>query len=353
LIFLPYNLDSSGVKHFNVIARSSHPPSFGAPVPADNRVFNLAVKNDADGKYFKDLQGRFLDRLGYYKIHTSQSNTLVTTGVPASGVVTAKQLGGDAQEGALIVAEPFSVSFNGRGADTNASFGGNVSPLSLSGQASLGFSPAVAAYPTEQNVKDLVLGPPSPTNIVYPLARRIYVTTLVGFSENPPWSRAGITRANGTDPGAGTYTFNPAASAVVGGVSLGANTAVRGLQGQEAEITRAFENSDHIGAVFRWWGFVPLPSAAEGFTPNGVFALDYPEDASTSALPLNGANETGNPYAGHAVTAPAAYTSNNNEDATVVSPADAITPYSLSGSTPPFPYNVALEPAHLPWPGSP
>jgi hypothetical protein len=36
-----------------------------------------------------------------------------------------------------------------------------------------------------------------------------------------------------------------------------------------------------------------------------------------------------------------------------VSPADAIKPYSLNGSAPPFPYDATREPAHLPWPGSP
>lgn len=353
LIFLPYNLDAQGVKHFNVIARSSHPPAFGAPVPADNRVFNLAVKNDTNGKYYKDLNNRFLDRIGYYKIHTSQSATLNTPGVPSSGVVTAKQLGGDAQEGALIVAEPYSVSYNGRGADTNPSFGGNVSALSLSGQASNGFNPAQAAYPTEQEIKNLVIAPPSATNVVYPLARRIYVNTLVGFSENPPWSREGITRATGVDPGPGTYTFNPAASAVVGGVALGANTAVRGLQGQEYLFAKAFGNSDQLGALFKWWGFVALPSAAEGFPKNGVFAFDYPEDLATNALPYNGANETGNPYAGKPVTVPPAFTNNNNEDATVVSPHEGLIGYTLSGSSPPFPYDASREPAHLPWPGSP
>lgn len=379
LLFLPYFLDTSvtpNVKHYNCIARSSHPPAFGAPSPADNRVFNLAVKSDVDGHYYKDLNGRFLHKLGFYRIHQTLSNALVTPGVPASGLQLAKQLAADAQAANLIVAEPFSVSFNGRGADTNAAFSGNVEALSLSGQASLGaagqFDPAVATFPTEQLVKNLVIPNATP---VYPLARRIWVNTLVGFTENPPWSRAGIQRATGTDPGPGTYSFDPNAHAfvpssfkLVGGVvtpnagttDLGAGTAVRGLQGQEAELARAFQNSDHLGALFKYWGFVPLPSAVEGYTvdsqghpANGITALDYPEDALASALPLNGTAETGSPYAaGHALSA-SAYPTVNNEDATVVSPADALTPYTLSGSAPPFPYNASLEPAHLPWPGSP
>ena len=79
---------------------------------------------------------------------------------------------------------------------------------------------------------------------------------------------------------------------------------MRGLQGQEAQIARAFENSDHIGALISYWGFVPLPSVAEGYTTDfqghpagGVTAVDYPEDLATGALPLNGAADTSNRYA--------------------------------------------------------
>jgi len=380
LIYLPYFLDTSvtpNVKHYNCIARSTNPHAFAAPTPADNRVFNLAVKRDSDGHYYTDLNGRFLYKIGYYRIHTTLSNALVSPAGTSPAVVTARQLAADAQEGNLIVAEPFSISFNGRGADTNAAFSGNVSALKLSGQASLGaagqFNPGVASAPTDQLIKNLVIPGATP---VYPLARRIYVATLVGFTENPPWSRAGITRATGVDPGAAfdnavfdptahafappSFTWSGTAVAPRGGSSdLGANTAVRGLQGQEAAIARAFQHSDHVGALFKYWGFVALPSAAEGYTTdsqghpaNGVTALDYPEDQGTGVLPLNGAAETGNPYAaGHAVSA-LAFPNSNNEDATVVSPPDAISPYSLSGSSPPFPYDDTREPSHLPWPGS-
>jgi hypothetical protein len=374
--FLPYFLDttvSPSVKHYNCIARSTNPHAFGAPTPADNRVFNLAVKSDVDGHYFKDLNGRFLTSTGFYRIHTSLSNTLVTAGVPSSGLVLANQITADAQEAALIGADPFSVAFTARGVDAAFPL---VSALSLSGQASLGaagqFNPAQASFPTDQNVKNLVIANATP---VYPLARRIYVNTLVGFTENPPWSEAGILKATGVDPGPGTYTFNGAAHAFVppvftwngsavvpstGSVDLGANTAVRGLQGQEAQIARAFEDSDHVGALATYWGFVPLPSAAEGYSTDfqghpssGVTAVDYPEDQPTSALPLNGANDSSGRYAtGHGISA-AAYPSANNEDATVVSPADSVTPYSLNGQSPPFPYDATREPAHLPWPGSP
>ncbi len=376
LVFIPYFLDTSvtpNVKHYNCIAKSTNLHPFGAPTPSDNRVWNLAVRSDVDGHFYKDLNGRFLGRAGFYRIHTTASNTLVTPGVPSSGLVLAKQITADAQEGALVASDPFSIGFTGRGVDIANP---QVTALSLSGQASLGtagqFDPAVASYPTDQNVKNLVIGGATP---VYPLARRLYVNTLVGFAENPPWSRAGILAATGVDPGAGTYTFNIAAHAFVpakftwngsavvpaaGSVDLGPNTAVRGLQGQEAQIAQAFENSDHVGALAQYWGFVPLPSLAEGYTTDfqghpagGVTAVDYPEDQATTALPLNGAADSSGRYASLNAISASAFPNANNEDATVVSPASSITPYSLNGSAPPFPYDATREPAHLPWPGSP
>jgi hypothetical protein len=376
LVFIPYFLDTSvvpNVKHYNCIAKSTNLHPFGSPTPADNRVWNLAVRSDTDGHFYKDLSGRFLGRDGFFRIHTSASNTLVTPGVPSSGLQLAKNLTADAEEGALVAADPFSVAFTARGVDVANPL---VTAVSLSGQAALGtagqFNPANPSFPTDQNIKNLVIAGTTP---VYPLARRLYVATLVGFTENPPWSRAGILAATGHDPGPGTYTFNIAAhafapakfswngNAVVpdaASVDLGPNTAVRGLQGQEAQIARAFENSDHIGALVSYWGFVPLPSIAEGYTTDfqghpagGVTAVDYPEDLATNALPLNGAADTANRYASlHSISA-AAFPNANNEDATVVSPADAIKPYSLNGSAPPFPYDATREPAHLPWPGSP
>lgn len=378
-VFIPYFLDTSvtpNVKHYSCLQKSTNQPPFGAPTPRDNRAWNLVVRNDSNGQVYKDNNARFLLHAGFYRAHTTLSNTLVTPGTPSSGLVLAKQLTSDAQEGALVAAEPQSLAFSARGVDVaNPS----VAALSLSGETSLGtagqFDPTAASYPTDQNIKNLVLPGATP---VYPLARRLYAATLVGFTENPPWSHDGILKATGVDPGAGPFTFDGTKHAFVppvftfsggvvvpdaGSTDLGPNTAVRGLQGQEAQIARLYQNSDHIGALIKFWGFVPLPSAAEGFAPNGVFALDYPEDAATSALPLNGAGDnSGRYYAAGAlpfnfVTAPTlttnfvkAFPSASNEDATVVSPPDSITPYSASLSSPPFPYSGSNEPATLPWP---
>jgi hypothetical protein len=378
LVFIPYNLDlNTGTKHYNCIQKSGNQKPFGVASTADNRVWNLVVRSDTDGHVYKDQNSRPLLHAGFFRIHTTLSNTLVTPGTPSSGLVLAKQLTSDAQEGALVAAEPYSVAFTARGVDQLNSA---VTALSLSGQASLGtsgqFDPTVASLPTDQNIKNLVLPGATP---VYPLARRLYLATLVGFTENPPWSHDGILKATGVDPGAGPFHYDGTAHAFVppvftwngsavvpasGSTDLGPNTAVRGLQGQEAQIARLFENSDHIGAAIKYWGFVPLPSSSEGYAANGVSALDYPEDAATGALPLNGAaDSSGRYYATGTIpfnwsALPAsfgsanfnkAFPSANNEDATVVSPPDAITGYSLPTSAPPFPYTAGNEPANLPW----
>lgn len=307
LCYQPYfQLNAADTHHYNCVAKSNA-SAFGAPSPADGRSFNLAVKDDTDGHYIKDLNNRFLARAGFYRIHTTVSNTLVTAGVPSSGLVTAKEPLANKQEAALVGAEPFSLSFNGRGDDADPLLGGRVTALGLSGQ-SPAYDPTLAVFPTDQHVKNLVIPvasrPPSDT-VVYPLARRIYVNTLVGFSASPGYNDA-----------------NPALSPT----AADGGPAVRGLRGQELALARAFQNSNHVGAAFLNFGFVPLPSAAEGYAPNGVSALDYPEDGAVTSpnlttTPLNGCGQP----------------AGQNRDATVASPPDSITPYSLSGSSPPFP----------------
>ena len=345
LVFQPYFLDTSvtpNVKHYSCIAKSTNLHPFAAPTPADNRVWNLVVRSDTDGHFLRDANRRFLTRGGVYRIHTAFSNALVTPGVPGSGLVLANQLTGETQAAALVAADPTSITITTRPASSSSPA---VAALSLSGQAALGavgqFSPATASFPTDQNIKNLMIAGASP---VYPLAHGLYLNTLVGFTENPPWSEAGILAATGVDPGRRTYAFDVTAHAFVppvftwngsavvpapGSVDLGPNSAVRGLQGQEAQIARAFENSDQVGALATTWGFVALPS--------GVTAVDYPEDLPASALPLNGAGETTNRYASLHAVSTAAFPNPNNEDATVVSPPDALRPYTLSANAPPFP----------------
>lgn len=315
--FQPYQRDTSTVpatKHYNCLSKSTNPVAFAAPSPADDRVFNLGVRDDNTGTYIKDLNGRFLAKSGYYRIHTTLSNALTSASPPA--IVTAKQATADFQAGSLIVADPYSVHFGGRGLDTAPGFGPSIFATAASGPAPA-YDPTHAVTPTDAHIKNLVLPTGSNPNqhalddgYVYPLARRLYVNSLVGFKARGP--------ADASHPN-GTFT-----AAADGG------SPIWGLAGPELAYARAWQNSDHVGASLLNNGLVPLPSAADGYAPNGVSALDYPEDGATTSpnlttIPLNGCG----------------LAAGTNRDATVASPPDSITAYSLSGSAPPFPY---------PWP---
>jgi hypothetical protein len=315
LCYQPYQRDTStnpATKHYSCLAKSTNPPAFAAPSPSDDRVFNLGVRDDVTGGYIKDLNQRFLAKSGFYRIHTTLSNALVSPATTPASVVTAKQATADFQAGSLIVADPFSVHFGGRGLDTAPGFGSFIFATSAAGPAPA-FDPTHAVTPTDAHIKNLVLptGPNPNQHVlddgyVYVLARRLYVNSLVGFKARGP--------VDATHP-SGTFT-----AAADGG------DPIWGLAGEELAYARAWQVSDHVGASLLNNGLVPLPSAADGYAPNGVSALDYPEDGAVSSpnlttIPLNGCGQA----------------AGQNRDATVASPPDSITPYSLSGSAPPFP----------------
>ena len=316
--FQPYQRDTTttpATKHYSCLSKSGNPTAFAAPSPADGRVFNLGVRDDVTGAYILDLNKRPLAKSGYYRIHTTLSNTLSATNT----IVVAKQPTADFQAGSLIVADPFSVHFGGRGLDSAPNFGAFIFPTPASGP-SPAYDPTHAVTASDPHIKNLVL----PTNgaastptqhklddgYVYPLARRLYVSSLVGFKARGP--------ADGAHPN-GTFT-----------TAADSGPDIWGLAGEELAYARAWQNSDHVGASLLNNGLVPLPALADGYAPNGVSALDYPEDGANTSpnlttIPLNGCGQA----------------AGTNRDATVASPPDSITAYSASGSAPPFPY---------PWP---
>jgi hypothetical protein len=286
LCFEPYfQANAADSHHYNCLSKSNS-AAFGAPDVFDGRTFNLPVRDDTTGRYVLDFNHRELTQ-SYYRIHTTTSTTLASAGVDC----TAKEITSTFQIAHLTICDPNSIGYCGRGVESDPSLGPSVTELSVSG-SSPNFDPTVAIAPTDANVRNLVA---NPSGTVYPLARRLYLNTLVGFSANATPSDGG--------------------------------PAVRGLQGEELELARCFQNSDHVGAAMLNNGFVPMPSAAQGFAPNGVIALDYPETAPTTPT-----NLTLQPLPGCAAA--------SNRDATVVSPPDRLTQYSLT-TNPPFPY---------PWP---
>jgi hypothetical protein len=335
--------------HYNNVTTLNNVPAV-AYANDDGRAFNGPVRNDLTGAYVKDANNREL-AAGWYKVRSLGAPVPATNAAFLPYAPNLQQTTSDFQTGALIAADPKSIGFTGRGVDTNttgSAFNTVIQALWLSGDhaANVNFNSALSTPPTDQNVLNLLVNPDgsihaSPLDTaqgaaVYPLARRTYLATLVGFSENPPWSRAGKTRATGTDPGPGTYTFNPAA------VASDTGPAVRGLQGEEYELAKAFGDSDHVGAAFLANGFIPLPptSAYIYSAPpppvNGVYALDYPELNSTA------------PTASFLATGAGATPGGTNRDATIVSP-PVLKAYGVSssaaGAPPTSPY-----PFHAPWP---
>ena len=79
-------------------------------------MFNLAVRSDTDGHFFKDLNQRFLGRDGFFRIHTTLSNTLLTPGTPSAGWWWPRARLRPAV-GETGGADPFTVAFTSRGMD--------------------------------------------------------------------------------------------------------------------------------------------------------------------------------------------------------------------------------------------
>ncbi len=276
------------VKHFNAISKLNNTPGIAYSTD-DGRAYNGPVRKDiilptdTSGAYVKDANNREL-AAGFYKVRSLGTPSPASNSAFLPYAPNLQQTNSDFQTGALVANDPQSIGFTGRGVDTNPAsggFNGNIQALWLSGSSAAGFNSALSTPPADQNVLNLIVNTdgslhgsatdPLGTAVkaaVYPLARRTYLATLVGFTANPPW----------------TGTFNPSATASDG------KPAVRGLQGDEAILAAAFGQSDNVAAAFINNGFVALPHASQyiGSTPapagnGGIVALDYPELDSTAA----------------------------------------------------------------------
>jgi hypothetical protein len=324
--------------HYNNVSRLNNLP-VTAFANDDGRAYNGPVRDDLTGAYVKDLNNREL-AAGFYKVRSLSQPPASSTNPAFYGYAPSlQQTNSDFQTGALIAADPKSIGFTGRGVDTNpagSAFNTNISALWLSGSSASAFDPTLSTPPADQNVLNLLVNPNGAIGAtlntaakaaVYPLARRTYFATLVGFTENPVWSTAR----------GGSGTFVPGATSASDG-----GPAVRGLQGEEYELAKAFGDSDHVGAAFLANGFIPLPAtsayvgSASAPSVNGVYALDYPE------------NNLDAPNASFLATGSAATHGGANRDATIASP-PILKPYGTSttaaGAPPTAPY-----PFHTPWP---
>jgi hypothetical protein len=210
--FQPLFTDVSG-NNFNCLS-NRRAKAFGSPAGVDGRVWNMQVKK-ADftfnpprlAAYVKDPDGRLMTQANF-RWHVTN-----TTGAPTC------QLGdATAQIGCLVNADTCSVGYAGGEANQP----GNQ-PLLVNNIA-----------PTNSNISNLLTG----TLPVYPIARRLYLTTLVGFG-------------------------NP------------------NLAGGENELAKCFADNAIVRAAVTAHSFVNLPVP-------GIQCLDYDETLPGNASPLPG-----------------------------------------------------------------
>ena len=217
--FQPYHLRADGTFDFQCIAAKSA-KAFGTPSGIDGRAWNLPVKKPSltdttkPAAYLKDANNRFMTA-SFFRIHTTKSTF---TGGPTCQLADATQ-----QIGCLVSSDPCSIGFAGREA---ASQPGAQSLLVNN------------IPPTDINVQNLVTGG-SP---VYPIARRLFFATLVGFGN---------------------------------------------LKGGELELAKCYADNTTTKQYVLDHGFIPLPSP-------GIQCIDYDETLSTSASPFPGCASASN-----------------------------------------------------------
>jgi ABC-type phosphate transport system substrate-binding protein len=226
--FQPYYIDGTGAQNFSCFTSASA-AAFGTDSGVDGRVWNLAIKkNDGQGHlaaYLKDanlnvMQGSF------FRIHQSTIANYATAGTPTCTANNDTQ-----QIGCLVNADPCSIGYAGREAVPTSS------PLN---QALL----VNGIAPTNANIAKLLS---DPTN-VYPLSRRLFFASLVGFDH--------------------------------------LHTASGGAGGGELEMSKCFGNNPGIASILSAHNFVPLvPSVDPTFA--GVKCLNPGATGGPAACTLN------------------------------------------------------------------
>ena len=162
---LPVAVNPDNSLNFNCLSNSPVP---AAPPLRDARVYNLLVV-DSSGHYVRDIysnpnltlsatrQNRVVS--AFFRLHATQVTNL---GGFAPGI-NCKKFSATEQIGCLVSASPCSIGYSGREAVDNA--------LNIATQIA-------GIQPTVPNIQNLVtLGTP-----VYPMARRLWVNSINGFS---------------------------------------------------------------------------------------------------------------------------------------------------------------------------
>jgi hypothetical protein len=151
-----FQASATDTHHFACIAKSNAHAT-GTPSGLDGRAWNLPLKlNNGAGLYNVDANAREMT-FSAFRIHTTTNAAGTTTN-------TCQLTDDTAQIGCLVNADPCSIGYAGRQADV---------PLANQAEAVNGI------FPTDTNIINLVNG----GTPVYPIARRLFFASLVGFSD--------------------------------------------------------------------------------------------------------------------------------------------------------------------------
>jgi hypothetical protein len=191
-----------------------------------------------------DANGRIIDG-AFYRLHAQNpgAHNVPDASVGTTGLCT--ELDAVSQVGCLTDSEPCSVGYGSRSA---ASFYPGLGtpaipqPAPLKALAVNGtppFTPPSVSSDANLAIENLLAAPG--TTPLYPLARRLYLSTIYGFASLP---------------------------------SL------------ESELAACFGNNAFVGPAMTSSGLVPVPG--------GVQCLDYPEEAASTATPLPNVQGPGN-----------------------------------------------------------
>jgi hypothetical protein len=250
----PYHVDVNNVPsghQFNCRSDKRTDHCFGLPngqLNGEGRAYNKSqMMNDGSGHNVIDANGRIMSS-SFYRLRAGlNSRTQVLTGGTNSDPSPCNTAAdATSQIGCLTNADPCTIGFAAR----EAAPPGSNKALWLQGFNPLtSTSQPAALEPSDANIINLISG--SPYNNVYPLARRLFVSTIFGF---------------------GSPAFNTA----------------------EAQLTKCFGDSYITAVAASNEHFVKLPSgnrcydyAEDSSLANG-FYVDPPSITSTTGLIGNG-----------------------------------------------------------------
>ncbi|HEX7479006.1 MAG TPA: hypothetical protein VF331_14465 [Polyangiales bacterium] len=168
-----YPKDLSG--NYGCLNSSVNVPTIGELKKIDGRVYNLYLRtgNNPDDNIVKD-KNNVLMTGSYYRLHETKV-------MPGSGGVPCTWADSTAQIGCLVQASPCSIGFAGREAADDPTIGNNDVRSLLIGTA----DNVLAIPPTDANVQQLLASCGGVPDVAqrYPLARKLFLNSIVGFSD--------------------------------------------------------------------------------------------------------------------------------------------------------------------------